>query len=218
MPPESYSQEQVSTMQQDYEEAIKNKDKQIAQHTSAFGKVDGDNLVKWQLELDNIMERIDHLLRGHKLTFKNGNYVWTEPNDDAEKIFNDYGVNEILRILSLYLNRNTILSNYDEETISLKVYDFGCEVSDLIMNKYESLGLNSYEKMVLYPMITRELIDVVHSAYLRALKGGERESLREARTVTQSIPLSSPVGINMQGIRSERGALNPLRYVLGKYK
>ena len=82
-----YTEEQVSTMQQDYSEAIKQKDRQIAQQTSAFGRRDDDNLVKWQLELDNIMERIDHLLRGHKLKFNDGNYVWTEPDDDEEKIW-----------------------------------------------------------------------------------------------------------------------------------
>ena len=207
---------QVSKMQQAYDEAIRDRDTQISKQSSAFSRDEDDNLVKWQLELDNIMERIDHLLRGHKFMVVNGQNKWVDP-PEGEGLFNDYGVNEILRILSLYLNRNTILSNYESEMVEMKVYDFGIEVNDLILNKYESMGLTNYEKMVLYPMIVRELIDVVHSAYLRALKGGERESLREARTVNQTIPLSSPVGLQPQQ-RAERGFLNPLRYVIGKQK
>jgi len=213
-----FTESDMKNIQSAYEQAARDREQQIFQQTSAFGKTDDENLVKWQLELDNILERIDHLLRGHKLTWKEGNLIWVEPKDKNEAIFNDYGVNEILRILSLYLNRNTILSNYAGEMIETKVYDFGNEVGDLILGKYEEMGLDTYEKMILYPMIIRELVDVIHSAYLRALHGGERESLREARSVTQTMPLGQGIGMNFEGIRSTRGVLNPFRYILGKYK
>jgi hypothetical protein len=42
------------------------------------------------------------------------------------------------------------------------------------------------QKIKIYEMIVRELVDTVHSAYLRAFNGGERESLRTARMVTQN--------------------------------
>lgn len=214
----TYSEQDMTQVQQAYEQAMKQRENEILNQNSAFAKGDDENLVKWQLELDNILERVDHLLRGHILRWKHGNFVWTEPTDDKEKIFNDYGVNEILRILSMYLNRNTILSNYDIDQVELKVYDFGLEVGDLILNKYEAMGLNDKNKQMIYPMIIRQIIDVVHSCYLRALKGGERESLREARHVTQNMPMAggSPININNPG--RERGMLNPLRYVSGKYK
>lgn len=211
-----YTEKDMQDMQQMYQEELQDRKNTSQGQVSAFGKVDDENLVKWQLELDNILERIDHLLRGHKLTFRQGNMMWEVPTDKSEVMFNDYGVNEILRILSMYLNRNTILSNYTEDQVELKAYDFGSEVNDLIMFKYESMGLNTVEKMMRYPMTVRELIDVVHSAYLRALKGGERESLREARSVTQTMPLASQITI--PGQRTERGMLNPMRYVFGKYK
>ncbi len=35
-------------------------------------------------------------------------------------------------------------------------------------------------------MIVQELVDTIHSAYLRALGGGERDSLRTARHVAQT--------------------------------
>ena len=44
-----------------------------------------------------------------------------------------------MNIMSFYLNRNTILSNYDETTINWKVYDFGYELVDLIFTRYEDM-------------------------------------------------------------------------------
>ena len=164
---------------------------QMASQSSSMFMGTGDiNLIEWQLELDNILERIDHLLRGHVLKFDSkGNLTWQPPESKEYEIFNDYGVQEILRILSMYLNRNTILSNYKEETIDWKVYDLGIDLTDLIFMKYEEMGLNTKNKIKLYPIIIRELVDTIHSAYLRALHGGERESLRTARHVTQNDPL-----------------------------
>jgi len=165
-----------------------------------FNAADNENLITWQLELDNILERIDHLLRGHSLKFdKAGNLNWEEPKDKSLVVFNEYGVQEILRILSMYLNRNTILSNYNEETINWKIFDIGQEITDLIYMKYEKMGLDNKDKIKLYPIIVRQLVDTIHSAYLRSLNGGERESLRTARTVTQTEPLNQQMPMNPMG-------------------
>jgi hypothetical protein len=211
-----YSQDQVSQIQAAYEQAMKQREQDIIKQTSAFGKVHDEDLIKWQLELDNILERIDHLLRAQTLEFKDGNVIWIAAKSEKDQIMNNYGVNEILRILSMYLNRNTILSNYTEEQVEFKTYDVGNEISDLILNKYEEMGLDTYDKMVMYPMIIRELVDIIHSAYLRALKGGERESLREARHITQSLPIAGAMPFMPQ--QKERSPLNPARYLLGRYK
>lgn len=188
----------------------------LASNTIIGANGNEENLIKWQLELDSILERIEHILRGDKPEFVNGSLIYSKPTQDAEKIFNDFGVAEIMRILTMYINRNTILSNYDEDTILYKVYDFGVEVSDLIFLKYEAMGLDTLEKRKRYPMIVRELVDVTHSAYLRALNGGERETLRTARTVNQNEGLQ-PMGFPQQPMR-ERSILNPMRYFSGRYK
>lgn len=245
-----------------------------AQH-SAFAPQMQDNLIKWQLELDNILERAEHILRGDKLVFINGSLIW-KPNENTENnILNDYGVSEVMRILSMYLNRNTILSDYSDEEIREKVLDFGRELSDLFYMKYQEMGLNisfeeafnklynvnheiifseqgikigiketnsmtylllnpqqvrevevyqhklALEKRKNYPMLVRELVDIIHSAYKRALHGGEKRSLREARQITQTEQIAGMgrgVTINANQQPQSRGVLNPFRYVVGKYK
>jgi hypothetical protein len=210
-----------NVLAQSYKKALEMSKDQERSNTMVIGQLNQDNLIKWQLELDSILERIEHILKGDKPTTINGNLIFLPALNENEKILNDYGVSEIMRILTMYLNRNTILSNYDEETINWKVLDFGKEISDLIFLKYEEMGLNTLEKRKRYAMIVKELVDSIHSAYLRAKFGGERDSLREARQITQNESLNQNGMMmpnnNMMMMPRERSILNPMRWLGSKY-
>jgi len=191
------------------------------QQYSQFQVNPTDNLVKWQIELNDILDRAEHILREDVVTVdkKTGELKWSPcPNGDR-RIFNEYGVQEIMRVLSMYINRNTILSDYEPDEINNKMMDFGKEMNDLIFMKYEDFGLTNLEKRKNYPMLVRQIIDIVHSAYKRALYGGERDSLRTARQLVQQENIV-PQGINIHTgePRKERGIVNPARYLFGKYK
>lgn len=222
---EGYSQQEISEAMGEIqrEEGQNPQSRQdprmMAQH-SAFAPQMQDNLIKWQLELDNILERCEHILRGDKLKFDNGNLMWTENPNPDDNILNDYGCQEIMRVLSMYLNRNTILSDYDDPEIREKVLDFGRELNDLFFMKYEEMGLTNLEKRKNYPMLIREMVDIVHSSYKRALHGGEKRSLREARQITQTEAIAGGVTVNAGNNQQQpqRGILNLMRYVAGKYK
>lgn len=192
-------------------------DPRMYAQNSAFAPQFQDNLIKWQLELDNILERCEHILRGDKLVFDNGSLIWKANENPKDNILNEYGVQEVVRILSMYLNRNTILSDYDDIEIKEKVLDFGRELNDLFFMKYEEMGLLGLEKRKNYPMLIREMVDIVHSSYKRALHGGEKRSLREARQITQSETLQGGQ-VQNQSPRGTRGFLNPLRYLVDKEK
>lgn len=241
-------------LNQSYSQAMNIQDPRANASQSIVKGGVNDNLIVWQLELDSILERIEHMLRGDRPTWENGSVIWKPAQFNSEKIMTDFGVSEIMRVLSNYVNRNTILSNYKEEVINEKMLDLGNELADLIYLKYEilfatmtfkdckaELILNgeiteemteehkkaveklmktySLEKRKLYPIIVRELVDVVHSSYLRALHGGERESLRESRQVSQTEAINgSGININNMQPRQERGLLNPMRWLGGKFK
>lgn len=269
------SQQLQQQMQQpQMQQQQQQRDPRMYAQNSAFAPQFQDNLIKWQLELDNILERAEHILRGDKLVFEYGSLVWKANADSQDNILNEYGVQEVMRILSMYLNRNTILADYTSEEINYKVLDFGRELNDLFFCKYETLGLYitfeamyqklfntrnsvkkmrdgswvvfyevegklngmtigddtclyveqerlkaSLEKRKNYPMLIREMVDIVHSAYSRALHGGERRSLREARSITQTEQLQGGQGVTINtggGGGKVRGLLNPLRYLVGK--
>lgn len=209
----SYSQVQVN----------RDHDFRRGSQISSFATKMDDNLVRWQLELNDILERAEHILRGDIPKFDQGQVIWSENPLPDDNPLNNIGVNEVMKILAMYVNRNTILSDYDNDEIHIKVYDFGREVNNLIFMRYEDFGMTTEEKKKNYPIIVREIVDIVHSAYKRALNGAEKRSLREMIQVSQSSTTSSQLGqggitINSQGqaVR-ERGLLNPMRFIKGKF-
>lgn len=187
--------------------------------TSTFQYVPTDNLIKWQLELNDILERAEHILREDIVMITNGIPDW-HPNPYPERrVFSEYGVQEIMRILSMYINRNTILSDYEPQEINDTVFDIGKEINDLLFMKYEDFGLTTLEKRKNYPMLHREIIDMIRSAYKRAQYGSEQKSLRTARSIQQQENIMPPnVNINTGEMRRERSMLNPARYLGGRYK
>ena len=233
------SQEQMDYYNQMQEELVQERERsrQLGQgmqsQANLFDSEQNDNLIRWQLDLKEDLERIYHLLKGDIVKEDGeGNIYYKKQKNPHLRPFNEYGVQTLMNILSFYLSRNTLLSNYDAPTIDWKIYDFGIVLSDLIHNKYNTMMVtikqgeeesnldfryrvedHLKEKIKLYPMIIGELVDTVHSAYLRAYRGGERESLRTARTVTQTEPLSAGFNMNpgssMGSQTKRRRFLNP---------
>lgn len=159
--------------------------------SSMFSTNQNEDLIRWQLDLQSDLIRIEHLLRGHVMTFdQDGNEYWKEPTDKNHCVFNEHGVQLIMNTILFYINRNTVLSNYDEPTIKWKMHDFSDTLADLIYMKYEEMGMDTYDKRKNYEMICRAITDTVHSAYLRALNGAENVGLRTARYVTQTDSMS----------------------------
>ncbi len=180
--------------QQEYDEevqkALQEKDSKIAQVSNAAGSMfaatQDPNLIEYQLDMDNILERIEHLLKGEKLVIDKKGNAFYQKSEEEDRSFNEYGVQFLMNIMSFYLNRNTVLSNYSAERINEILFDLGNELTDQIFLNYEKMGMNTKDKRKRYSMIVLELIHTVESAYNRALGGGERESLRTARMVTQN--------------------------------
>ncbi len=191
MPGESEQPDYFAEMEAEINSLNREKNQLVNSQLSMFNGENEQNLIKWQLDLQKDLDDIYHLLRGHQIsTDEEGNTIYVEPTDPNLCILNEFGVQLIMNIIKFYINRNTILSNYDEATIKEKVKDFGKEITDLIFNRYEEMGMDTLEKRKMYFILVREIVDSVHSAYLRAYAGGERNSIRTARTVTQTDTLS----------------------------
>lgn len=195
----------------------------VASKPTAFSSYNqNDNLIKWQLELNEILDRTEHMLRGDILKIDDkGNQVWEEnPNPDANPL-NKYGVEECMRVLSMYLTRNTILANHTADEVNDITYDFGKELNDLYFMQYELMGMDSQEKRKKYPMYVTMMVHTVWNAYTRSIGGGERSSLREARQLMQQetvMPQGMNINVAGQPMQQKRSILNPMRYIGGKYK
>lgn len=189
---------------------------------SAFGHRPSDDVAKQQLELNDILEKAEHILRGDIVSFENGQAVWIKNPNPSQNTLNEFGVHLCMKILGMYINRNTILSDYTDEEIRYKVLDFGKRFNDLVFLKYDEMGLDTEEKRKEYASLVGAMVDIVHSAYARAKDGMERESYRKMISVSQANQgIGGYPNINVTGgntMPSTRGILNPMRYIAGKYK
>lgn len=147
-----------------------------------------DNLVKWQLDIKETLVRIERLLRGQvPRSNAKGELVFVEDNEN--RIFNEKGVNNIMKILSLYVSKEIILSDYTDKQINILMKHFSNKlISDIYMNA-EEYGLDTPAKYKQFPMTVYTLISIVDATYRRSKDGGERLSLKTARMVSQTEPL-----------------------------
>jgi len=96
------------------------------------------SLLKEQIDLSEELDTIEHLLRGHLLEKQeDGSRKWVEPKDKRLIILTDYGVYLIMNFINFYLNKNTLLSCYDEETINKKMYDLSNVLNDDVFMEYD---------------------------------------------------------------------------------
>jgi len=98
-----------------------------------------------QINLGEELDLIEHLLRSEILKEfydDQGNVAgtkWVKPEKKEYVILSEYGVHMFMNTICFYLNKNTLLSNYDEETINKKMEDFSVSLADVVFMESESI-------------------------------------------------------------------------------
>ena len=95
------------------------------------------NLIKEQLDLGPELKRMDYLLRSYSLV----GGKWEKTMDENLIVLSDYGVHIIREFLAWYINKNTLLSNYEEDMILDKMKDLSTNLNELIFRNYEKIFL-----------------------------------------------------------------------------
>ena len=186
--------------------------------TSAFSTKNMDDIARYQLELNDLLEQTEHILKGDIVVWMDGMKIWKENPNPKENPLNSEGIRKIMLDLQYYINRHIILGDYEENDIAKIMKDYGKKVNDLIFMKYEEMGMDTEEKRQEYASVVMNIVNLVYGSYVRAKDGGERRSLREMISIQQSHQ-SQGAGVPqaMGGQQRSRGVLNPMRYVAGKY-
>lgn len=97
------------------------------------------SIIKEQLDSGEDLERIEHLLRSEIVLKKPEGDEWVTPTDRNMVILSEYGVQLILNAISFEINKNKLLSNYDEKTINSKMEDFSTDLTDTIFMETEKV-------------------------------------------------------------------------------
>jgi len=96
------------------------------------------NLAESQLDLSK--ELLNFYYQLHGFTLKpndNGEMVWTKDQEGDLSFLSELGRNYLFWMVQGYLNKNTLLSNYDDDTIRKKMEDIATVISDTLFMKYD---------------------------------------------------------------------------------
>ena len=96
------------------------------------------NLAESQLDVEETLTKINHLLKQDVLKVNSqGILEWAEISDIKKRILTDEGVDKIMQVMQSYINKETLLSNFDEKMIARRMLEFSLSFSALIFLKYE---------------------------------------------------------------------------------
>jgi len=187
---------------------------------SAFAQKQNSDIAMHQLELNDLLEQTEHILKGDVVVWSDGTKIWQENPNKENNVLNEEGIRKIMLDLQNYINRHIILGDYDERDINKIMKDYGRKVGNLIFMKYEEMGMDTEAKRQEYQSLVINIVNLVYASYSRAKDGAERRSLREMININsshQSQGMGAGVNIQAGGQPKARGILNPMRYVAGKY-
>ena len=97
-------------------------------------------LAEAQLEVDSIKNEIYHHLKQDRyVEVEPGRFEWQEIKNESERTLSDWGIDRIMRLIHFYINKNNLLTNFDEEQINRLTLKFIRELNALILLKYQDL-------------------------------------------------------------------------------
>jgi hypothetical protein len=178
---ENYIQQLEGQMQD-----LEQKNIEIGRMQKVFANQQESNLIVYQLSMQEELDNMYHLLRGDLIKEDEKGNKYYEECPEEEKPFNDFGIQRIMNMISFYLHKGIILSYWLEPedfypAIRLAIED----MSDYITDNFLQMGMDTEDKVKMYPIIINALKDNIHSSFRRALFGRELNSLRSARLVSQ---------------------------------
>jgi len=176
--------------------------------TASYQGQEDANLIVFQVDTGEMLGKIEHFLRGEFIaTDPEGNEYWAKPKrkvlddkgviktdkegNELEEVdtdlvlFNDYGVNAIMSIIGNYIDKNTILSFYDEMRINEILADLGDEMANFIYCNYEKMGMDTEFKKTRFQLTVITILHSIESTYRRSLRGKTMEDLNSSRIFTQ---------------------------------
>lgn len=159
---------------------------------SSYGQKDA-NLIALQLNTPELLNSLERFYRGEKIEIIDDNIVY-KPQSNKDLIpLNEFGVNLLMEVVTKYIDKNTVLSNYEEMRIMEILSDIGDELTLVIFCNYEKMGMNTAFKKSKFRIIVVTTLHLIESTYRRALGGKTSQDLNQSRIVTQSDSLGRSI-------------------------
>jgi len=96
------------------------------------------NLAEAQLDCEETLTKIYHLLKQDILKPNEQGVLEWKPIADAKKrVLTEEGVDKIMQVIQSYINKETLLSNFDDKMIARRMLKFCLSLNALMFMKYE---------------------------------------------------------------------------------
>jgi len=92
-----------------------------------------------QLDCEQTLEEISHLLKQDVYKWDDNKQImdWFPIDDKKKRVLTEEGVDKIMQVMKSYINKETLLSNFDEKMIMRRMLEFSLAMSAVLFMKYE---------------------------------------------------------------------------------
>ncbi len=167
--------------------------KELDKHWEVLSIIQGKGEQAQEMTIEDnykkfLVEELKKGLKEKKKKFTSKGHAVKEIPDQSRINLNDYGISEIMNLLSMYINKETFLSFYKEERINEIMADIGDKLNEFLLINGKLMGLDTEFKKTKYPMMVVTILHSIESGYRRALLGNENRGTREGIIITQHQP------------------------------
>lgn len=173
------------------------------------------NLISLQLETPELLQKLERFYRGEYLhtNQETGDVTWKIQEDKALIPLNEFGVSLLMEVVTKYIDKNTVLSNYKEERIHEIIGDIGDELILVVYCNYERMGMDDPSKKTKFRLLITTTLHLIESSYRRAIGGETFTKLNESTIVTQSHSIGNrPNSPQMAPQRRKGSIFNPANW------
>ena len=133
-----------------------------------------DDFFVFRITGEDVLEKIEHQLRGERIITKNGERVWAKKFDSW---LSEQGIEDVLYVIhTCGINKNTFLGNLTREEINYKCLHLKKKLAKLFYQNGKVYDIDKTKRSLLISTI----INPIHSALSRSEDGWEAEQLSVA--------------------------------------
>ena len=136
------------------------------------------SIAEAQLEVDSTLDNIYHLLKQDVYKSDNGKFEWIPIQDVKKRSLTDEGVERIMQSMRFYVNKENLLSNFDEKTIARIMLTFRLALNANFFMRYNTIFRQpTFEecKQILNHRLEQQQQIKIYAKEILGLKADEQE-------------------------------------------
>lgn len=145
-----------------------------------------DSSLHFQLDVNEIIDEIEHTIKGEKLVFdsENNKAVWQQ-REGVAPVINDVGLNSMMTILKSRLTKIFALTDFEEKDVENITISIGEDIIDDFYYNWENYNLKDSAAA---SIILRLITDTVYATLRKSYK---RNYLKFLSTITSISEMQS---------------------------